>query len=69
MLVLFVLGLFVLPSAAILLLASRARPERARSEKWCRVHAIVPVAYNLKSEGTVRHEFAAKGPVAMPMAK
>jgi len=31
MLVLFVLGLFVLPSAAILLVASRARPEPARS--------------------------------------
>ena len=32
MLVLFVLGLFVLPSAAFLLVASRARPEPARSK-------------------------------------
>jgi hypothetical protein len=32
MLVLFVFGLFVLPSAAILLVASRARPERVRSD-------------------------------------
>src|SRR5438105_12818924 len=41
-------------------------PERARSEKWCRVFAIVPVAR--ETEKGPRHEFTVRGPVVMPMA-
>ncbi|MEZ0231048.1 MAG: hypothetical protein ACAI25_20705 [Planctomycetota bacterium] len=41
-------------------------PERARSEKWCRVYGIVPVGR--QTEQGVKHEFTSKGPVAMPMA-
>src|SRR5947208_16532475 len=41
-------------------------PERARTEKWCRVFAIVPIARS--TEAGPRYEFPGKGPVAMPMA-
>lgn len=42
-------------------------PERARSEKWCRVYCLAPTAKR-DADGTTRAEFATKGPFAMPMA-
>lgn len=41
-------------------------PERARTEKWCRVFAIVPMPR--ETEQGIRHEFISKGPIPMPMA-
>ena len=41
----------------------KTSPERARSEKWCRVFGIVP-----RPREKDRYEFVPRGPVAMPMA-
>jgi hypothetical protein len=41
-------------------------PERARAEKWCRIHAVIPVLRQM--EKGPRIEFTTRGPIAVPMA-
>lgn len=40
--------------------------ERARAEKWCRVHGVVPIIR--ETPAGPHYEFTIKGPIAMPMA-
>src|SRR5262245_34429961 len=44
-----------------------ADPERARGEKWCRVHFVVPVAKQ-QPDGKQIVELSRRGPFPIPMA-